>query len=63
MCVLMFQHRQAKMEMETEDDVAMEGSVEPPSSPVALVMTEEVEAEMAEKALPSPRNEELVASL
>jgi len=49
------------MEMETEDDVAQEGSVEPPSSPVALVMTEEVEAEMAEK--PLVRNEELVPSL
>ena len=45
------------MEMETEDDVALEGSVEPPPSAVPLVMTEVVEPEMAEKA------PELVASL
>lgn len=45
------------MEMETEDDVALEGSVEPPPSVVPLVMTEEVEPEMAEKA------PELIASL
>jgi hypothetical protein len=57
----MFYHRQAKMEMETEDDVAMEGSVEPPPSTVALVMPEEVEGEMAEKAL--ARDEDLIASL
>lgn len=37
------------MEMETEDDVALEGSVEPPPSAVPLVTTEEVEPEMAEK--------------
>jgi len=51
------------MEMETEDDVAMEGSVEPPpsASAVALVMPEEVEPEIAEKAL--ARDEELIASL
>lgn len=47
------------MEMETEDDVALEGSVEPPPSAVPLVTTatEEVQPEMAEKA------PELVASL
>ena len=51
------------MEMETEDDVAMEGSVEPPPSAVALVMPEEVEVEpeIAEKAL--AKDEELIASL
>lgn len=64
MCVLMFQHRQAKMEMETEDDVAMEGSVEPPPSAVALVVTDEVEPEMAERALTRDKvDKELVAPL
>lgn len=51
------------MEMETEDDVGLEGSVEPPPSAVALVMTEEVEPEMAEKALARDEEEELIASL
>ncbi len=61
----MFQHRQAKMEMETEDDVALEGNVDPPSSAIALVMTEECQPEIAENAAEKALvgNEESVASL
>jgi len=53
------------MEMETEDDVALEGNVDPPSSAIALVMTEECQPEIAEKAAEKALvgNEESVASL
>jgi hypothetical protein len=59
MYVLTYEHRQAKMEMETEDDVALEGSVDPPSSAIPLIMTQECQPERDDKAL--DRNEELVA--
>ena len=39
------------MEMETEDDVALEGSVGPPPSAMPSVMTQECQAETAEKVL------------
>jgi hypothetical protein len=39
------------MEMETEDDVALGGSVGPRSSAVPSVMAQECQAETAEKVL------------
>jgi hypothetical protein len=47
------------MEMETEDDVALEGSIEPPSSAIPSIMTQEFQPETGDKAL--GRDEELVA--
>jgi hypothetical protein len=51
------------MEMETEDDMALEGSVDVPSSSsvVALVVSQEVQPDIGEQVL--VRNEELGASL
>lgn len=48
------------MEMETEDDVAVEGNADPTSSGMALVMVDEFQPEMVEIA--PGGNEELTAS-
>jgi hypothetical protein len=56
--VLMSSIRQAKMEMETEDDV--DGNPDPPSSAVGLAESQEFQPEIAEVA--PAGNQELVAS-
>lgn len=61
MYLLTYQHRQAKMEMDTEDDVALEGSVGPPSSTIQSVIAQECQPETGEKAFGG--NEESMATL
>ena len=48
------------MEMETEDDVALEGSVDPSSSAIPSVMTQECQLETSDTAL--GRNESVAPS-
>lgn len=62
-CVHALDHRQAKMEMETEDDVVMEGNADPPSSSIGLVTDQESQRGITEMAAADSDDSESAAPL